>query len=232
MNKQKLVLVPGIAGNEKLWQFQVKHLSDIADIVVPDVSNCNSRAEWANAILNCSKGKFALAGASMGGWASLKVAAEHPDRITKLGLICTWARPNPAVEKEQHQILERIKNGHFEEFKNEYLNYVSGDLGPGKEEFIRLVKEGMEFVNEQVFINHLQAYLGDFNSVEYLDKIKVPTLVIGGKNDPIIPVDEDLYIANSIKNAKVAIIDDTGHHIMFEQPRALSSLLRYWLMYF
>lgn len=232
MDKQKLVLVPGIAGNEKLWQFQIRHLSDIADIVVPDVGNCNGRAEWVDAILNSSKGKFALAGASMGGWASLKVAAEHADRITKLGLICTWARPNPGVEKEQHRILQRIKNGHFEEFKNEYLNYVSGDLGPGKEEFIRLVKEGMEFVNEQVFINHLQAYLGDFSSVEYLDKIKVPTLVIGGKNDPIIPVDEDLYIANSIKNARVAIIDDTGHHIMFEQPRALSALLRYWLMYF
>ncbi len=63
--KEKLVLVPGIAKNEYLWQFQIRHLSNIADIIVPDVSHCNSRKEWVAAILNCTDGKFALAGASM-----------------------------------------------------------------------------------------------------------------------------------------------------------------------
>ena len=230
--KQKLVLVPGIAGNELLWQFQIKHLSDIADIIVPDVSNCNSREEWVKAILNCTEGKFALAGVSMGGWACFKLAAEHPERVTKLALIGTWARHLPEVEKEQYKILERIKNGHFEEFKQEYLDYVSTNLDSSKDEFIKLVKEGMEFVDEQVFINHLESYLDDFNSEKFLNKIKCPTLVISAKNDPIFSVEEHEYITRSIKNAKISIIDDSGHHIVFEQPQALSTLLRYWLMYF
>ena len=230
--KQKLVLVPGIAGNEYLWKFQIKHLSDIADIVVPDISNCNSREEWVEAILNCTEGKFALAGVSMGGWACFKVAAEHPERVTKLALIGTWARHLPEVEKEQDKILERIKNGHFDEFKQEYLDYVSTNLDSSKDEFIKLVKEGMEFVDEQVFINHLESYLDDFNSEKFLNQIKCPTLVIAAKNDPIFSVEEHEHITKSIKDAKIAIIDDAGHHIMFEQPQALSTLLRYWLMYF
>ncbi len=230
--KQKLVLVPCIAGNEYLWKFQIKHLSDIANIVVPDVSNCNNREEWVDAILSCTEGKFALAGASMGGWACFKAAAEHPERITKLALIGTWARDLPEVEKEQYKILERIKNGHFDEFKQEYLDYVSTNLDSGKDEFIKLVKEGMEFVDEQVFINHLESYLDDFNSEKFLNKIKCPTLVIAAKNDPIFSVEEHEYITKSIKDAKIAIIDDAGHHIMFEQPQALSTLIRYWLMYF
>jgi PAS domain S-box-containing protein len=135
--KQKLVLVPGIAGNEYLWKFQIKHLSDIADIVVPDISNCNSREEWVEAILNCTEDKFALAGVSMGGWACFKVAAEHPERVTKLALIGTWARHLPEVKKEQYKILERIKNGHFDEFKQEYLDYVSTNLDSSKDEFIK-----------------------------------------------------------------------------------------------
>jgi len=31
---------------------------------------------------------------------------------------------------------------------------------------------------------------------------------------------------------KIAIIEDTEHHIVFEQSQALSVLLRYWVMYF
>jgi len=230
--KQKLVLVPGIAGNEYLWQFQIRHLSGIAEIVVPDVSQCRSRAQWVEVILNCIDGKFALAGVSMGGWACFRAAAEHPERITKLALIGTWARHLPDVEKEQYGILENIKNGHFEAFKEGYLDYVSNHLDSTKEEFIRLVKAGMEFVDEQVFVNHLESYLDDFTSEEYLGRITCPTLVIAARNDPIFSVEEHEYIARSIPGAKVAVIDDAGHHIMFEQPQALSALLRYWLMYF
>jgi pimeloyl-ACP methyl ester carboxylesterase len=227
-----LVLVPGIAGNKYLWQFQTRHLSDIAEIIVPDVSKCNSREEWVKVILGCTKGEFALAGASMGGWACFRVAAEHSDRITKLALIGTWARHLPEVEKEQYVILENIKNGHFEEFKQGYLDYVSAGLANEKKEFIKLVNKGMELVDEQVFVNHLESYLGDFTSEKFLSRIMCPTLVIAAKNDPVFSVEEHEYIAQSIKDAKVAVIDDAGHHIMFEQPQALSALLRYWLMYF
>ena len=230
--KQKLVMVPGIAGNEYLWQFQTRHLSDIADIIVPDVNKCSSREEWVAAILNCTEGKFALAGASMGGWACFQAAAEHSERVTKLALIGTWVQHMPEVEKEQYAILENIKNGYFEAFKQEYLDYVSSNLDSGKDEFIKLVREGMEFVDKQVFENHLESYLGDFTSEKYLDLIKCPTLVIAAQNDPIFSVEEHEYISQAIKEAKLAIIDDAGHHIMFEQPQALSALLRYWLMYF
>jgi len=94
----------------------------------------------------------------------------------------------PEVEKKQYKILERIKNGHFDEFKQEYLDYVSTNLDSSKDEFIKLVKEGMEFVDEQVFINHLESYLDDFNSEKFPNKIKCPTLVIAAKNDPIFSV--------------------------------------------
>jgi len=33
--------------------------------------------------------------------------------------------------------LERIKNGHFDEFKQEYLDYVSTNLDSSKDEFIK-----------------------------------------------------------------------------------------------
>jgi len=230
--KRKTVLVPGIAGNEFLWQFQIKHLSDIADIVVPDVSKCKTREEWVDAILSSVEGKFALAGASQGGWASIKAAAEHPERITILALICTWARHMPEVEKEQRKILANIKSGHFSEFKQNYIDYATSTASRKNPRLAKLIREGTECVDEQVFINHLEAYLDDFQSVNLLPKIKCPTLVISGREDQIISVEEHEFIANSIKRAKIAIIEDTGHHIVFEQPQALSVLLRYWLMYF
>lgn len=232
MMKQKLVLIPGVGGDERLWQFQIKHLADIADIVVPDLSKCSSRKAMTDVVLRSVEGKFALAGVSMGGWIGFAVAVQAPERVTKFAAIGTWARTMPDTEKQQREILNNIKNGGFEEFLKSYCEYSISHAKRKDKEFVDLLKNDASRVKEEVMINHLQAYLDDFDSQVLLPKISCPTLVIAGRNDPIFSVEEHEYIAQSVKGARLAIIDDCAHFIPFERPQALSSLLRYWLMYF
>lgn len=230
--KQKLVLIPGVGGDESLWQYQIKHLSDIADIGVVNLDNCKSREEMVKTVLNSETGKFALAGISMGGWVGMAVAAKEPERITKLTVIGTWARPMPEAEIQQREILKRIKNGFYLEWLEEYMEF---SLKHAKNENLKnFIMQGKAKAKEKekVFTHHLQAYLDDFQSTHLLSEIHCPTLVIAGINDPIFSVKEHEYIANSIKGAKLAIIDDCAHFIPIEQPQALSTLMRYWLMYY
>ncbi len=98
--------------------------------------------------------------------------------------------------------------------------------------FIDLLRKAGTDVDEIVLTRHMGAYLNDFDSTDLLPKITAPSLVIAGMNDPLFPVEEQKFIERSIKNARLAIIDDCAHFITFEQPQALSALLRYWLLYF
>jgi pimeloyl-ACP methyl ester carboxylesterase len=230
--KQKLVLIPGVGGDDALWKYQINHLSDIADITVVNLDKCKSREEMVEEVLNSVEGSFAMAGISMGGWVGMAVASTAPDRVTKFAAICTWARPMPETEKQQREILKTIKNGHYIEWIEEYLKFsIEHARGENMKNFIKLESQ-KALEREEVFTNHLEAYLDDFQSVHLLPKIKCPTLVIAGKNDPIFSVDEHQYIAESINGAKLAIIDDCAHFIPIEQPQALSALMRYWIKYY
>lgn len=49
--------------------------------------------------------------------------------------------------------------------------------------------------------------------LEKLERISIPTLVIHGKNDPLIPVDHSMKLAHTIPHATLRIIDNMGHDI-------------------
>jgi pimeloyl-ACP methyl ester carboxylesterase len=95
--KPVLVLVPGLGADAGDWPHQIDHLADLADVTVADLRACASRSEMAEAVLNTVPGPFALAGHSMGGWVAQEAAARAPQRVTRLALLNTWARPDAAV---------------------------------------------------------------------------------------------------------------------------------------
>ena len=51
MDKTNLVLLPGLSCNELLWKHQIEHLSDIADIIVADLSKDSSISDMAKRVL-------------------------------------------------------------------------------------------------------------------------------------------------------------------------------------
>jgi len=68
-----LVLIPGLLSNERLWQHQLKYLSELATISAFNPSQ-DSPNKMVEAILQMAPPTFALAGHSMGG--------------------CAWKRPS------------------------------------------------------------------------------------------------------------------------------------------
>jgi pimeloyl-ACP methyl ester carboxylesterase len=230
--KQNLVLIPGVGGDSVLWQFQMRHLADLARMTVPDLSSCSSRKEMADKVLSSVSGPFAMAGISMGGWVGFEVAAREPDRITKFAPIATWARPNPMAESFQKEALRKMKEGFFKEFLSTLDAFPVSPAKLSDSHFFEFLKSHMRNVQENVYLRQFEAYLNDYDSRRLLTRIICPTLVIAGRDDPMFTVDEHVFIADHIKSAKFAIIEDCGHYVTIEQPQALSALLRYWLMYF
>jgi len=60
--------------------------------------------------------------------------------------------------------------------------------------------------------------------------IDLPTLVVWGREESVIPVDRAYRLAEAIPNAELAIVEGANHLIQLDQPVALSAVLTEWLL--
>ena len=79
------------------------------------------------------------------------------------------------------------------------------------------------------FVAGLEAIL-DYSYRERLPEIDIPVLIVWGRNDMLVPVDDAYRYAELIgDNARVVIFEDTGHAPMLERPSRFNALLRAFL---
>ena len=100
-----------------------------------------------------------------------------------------------------------------------------------------MVSERMEMRSADDFIPYCYAVVQSVHGmvdnpvIDYLQDIKVPTLIFFGENDNLIPnrylnpgrtVEIAKYGASKIPNSKLVMIPKTGHFLMFEKPEVFN----------
>ena len=222
-----LVLVSGLLSNPSLWRHQIDHLSDIASIQVHSPSQDTS-AKMVEAILNKAPPKFALVGHSMGGWLSLEIMRIAPSRVSHLCLLNTTSRMDSDAKKQRRQeMIHRAENGKFHEIAEELAeNFVYHPLVK------REVEKMFLNVGKETFVHQQKAMLARNESLSILSTITCPTLVIHAAKDKNFSLEEQNEMANQITDAKLAIVEDSGHMSPIEMPQAITALLKFWLTYF
>ena len=109
-----LVLIPGLLCNATLWAHQTEHLADIASCMVADITGAESVDELADMVLATAPDRFALAGLSMGGYVAHAIMRRAPERVRRLALIDTSARPDtPDQLVRRGQLTDMSKYGKF-----------------------------------------------------------------------------------------------------------------------
>jgi pimeloyl-ACP methyl ester carboxylesterase len=230
--KPALILLPGLGADGASWQHQLEHLSDAAELTVLDLWACASRADMAEHVLRTAPERFALAGQSMGGWVAQDVAARAPERVTKLALLNTWARPDPALNEVQRDGVRRMKAGEFEPVVREHLPRILPAPALEDAALVGTLTAMAQRAGPEVVARQLQAMIDAYDSRACLPKVQCPTLVIAGREDMLFSLDEHKYITAQISGARLAIIENCGHVAALERPQAVTALLRYWLTYF
>ena len=66
--------------------------------------------------------------------------------------------------------------------------------------------------------------------IDRLHRINVPTLIIWGAHDEVIPLGHSKFFKDSIANSKLEIIDDSGHAPFAEKPTLVTKLLQEFLI--
>ena len=231
-DKPALLLLPGMPLDAALWEHQTRHLAEIADPRVGDLTGHDSMAELAASLLSQAPPRFALAGLSMGGYVAFEILRQAPERVSKLALIDTSARPDtPEQTANRKQAVELARRGRLRHVTS--LS-VSKLIHPDRQTDQRLVESihaQAQRIGPEGYERQQTATMHRPDSRPGLGAIRCPTLVLCGRQDAITPPDLHAEIAEGIPGARLVIVEDCGHLAPMEQPQAVTALLREWLLY-
>ena len=227
-----LLFLPGLLCDRALGECQVRHLADIADSRVMDVTREDSVAALAASVLAGAPPRFALAGLSMGGYVAFEILREAPERVIRLALVDTTARPDtPEQQSRRRGLIGLARSGRFRGVTPRLLPLL---IHPDRQSDTPLTTTVMamaERVGQEAFVRQQTAIMGRPDSRPGLSAIGCPTLAIGGREDALTPPELLAEIAGAIPGARHVIIEECGHLPPLERPHAVSALLRQWLTY-
>jgi pimeloyl-ACP methyl ester carboxylesterase len=220
--RQPLILLPGALCDAALWRHQIAGLADLADVRVGDLTRDASIAAMAERLLAGAPARFALAGLSLGGYVALEIMRRAPERVTRLALIGSSARPETAAETP----LERdgAAGG-----VSSLMTLLIHPKRLGDRRLATIVGAMAERVGRKAFRLQQQASLARPDGRPGLASIGCPTLLLCGRQDQLAPPRLNEEMAAAIPGARLVIIEDCGHLAPLEQPEVVTAALRLWL---
>jgi pimeloyl-ACP methyl ester carboxylesterase len=226
-----LVLAPGLLCDERLWRHQVKGLADLAGrVLVPDVTGRDSVEGMARGILEAAPERLALAGLSMGGYVSLEVVRQAPERVEALALLDTSARPDTPEQTEARLALVGLaRAGRFDEVWRLLLPKIAHPDMVEDPEIRSTVREMAHAVGPEGFERQERAIIGRPDSRGDLPGISCPTLVLCGRDDALTPPHLHEELADGIPGATLCQIENCGHLSTLERPETVTRAMRAWL---
>jgi pimeloyl-ACP methyl ester carboxylesterase len=176
--------------------------------------------------------KAHICGASMGGMIAQTIAIRHPTRVLSLVSIMS-STGNPDLPQPKPQAMQALLTPTPEE-REAYINHtvkmgriLYGSGFPYDEELRRKLAEqayDRSFYPDG-FNRQMTAILASGSRKTALQSVKVPTLVIHGADDPLVPLEAGKDTANSIPNAELLIINGMGHSLPPETwPRIIEKI--------
>jgi pimeloyl-ACP methyl ester carboxylesterase len=222
------VLVPGLFCTPRLYAEQISALWQFGPVTIADHRRDESMAAIAQRILASAPPKFALGGLSMGGYIALEIMRQAPERVAKLALLDTAARPDtPEQTKVRNEQIELARQGGYGKIVRAALPML---LYRQTDEVLRnAVLRMAEESGPDAFIRQQRAIISRADSRPLLASIQCPTWIIVGEQDKLIPLDRSQEMANGIAGSRLVVIPECGHIATLEQPQLVTEALVEWL---
>jgi pimeloyl-ACP methyl ester carboxylesterase len=246
-----VVFIHGLAGCWQNWLENIPRFAERHRVVAVDLSGFGLSELPREEISIPGYGRFVdaflgqigvesatLVGNSMGGFIAAETAISHPSRVEKLVLVS--AAGGPALRERNNQSEARVMRA------ARMFAPIAAAAIARREHMIRrprlrrmlllkivrhpeLIEPELCFEvasggNKPGFLHALQAIL-DYDFEDRIGEISCPTLIVWGRNDEIVPVEDAYEYERLIPGSRKVIFEDTGHVPMLERPERFNALV-------
>jgi pimeloyl-ACP methyl ester carboxylesterase len=229
-NTMPILLVPGLVSSPRIYAPVAPALWRFGPVTVANHIRDDNMGAIARQFLAVAPPRFALAGHSMGGYIAFEIMRQAPQRVAKLALINTQARPDtPEATARRRSQVARAQSGEYHALLDDLF---AGFVHPSRREdaaLRKLVQDMGDDVGADAFVRQQTAIMSRPDSRPMLAWIKCPTLVLTGDEDNTIPNSLSVEMAEGIPGAKLVILAACGHLPQPEQPQATADALVEWL---
>jgi pimeloyl-ACP methyl ester carboxylesterase len=247
-----LIFVHGLGGCWENWLENIPHFARSRRVIALDLPGFGDSPMpgWEVSIpaygsLVCAfcraleTGPVPIVGNSMGGFIAAEVTVSEPTTVQKLVLVSAAGVSHARMRREPAETVGRMARAaaplalQYQEgalrrprLRNRMVRQLFFRPRELPRELIwEIVQGGMHSPGLVAAIRALAGY--DF--LDRLDDVEIPTLVVWGRNDLIVPASDGLEYARRIGGARLEIFDRCGHLPMAERPVRFNRLLESFL---
>jgi pimeloyl-ACP methyl ester carboxylesterase len=229
-----LLMLHGFPLNSTMWWPQINGLEPAARVIAPDLRGFGlsgtTEAVWNMGLLadDCLRlldtlevtEPVVLAGLSMGGYIALELMRRAPERVKGLILTATRAEADSPEGKagRDKTIAQVEKEGSAELIETMLPKLLSDHSLQHSAALQTALREMMQAASVAGIIGALHALRDRPDSTGTLPGIEVPTLIIHGQDDKLIPVESARLMQARIPDAALELLPNAGHMPNMEQP--------------
>jgi pimeloyl-ACP methyl ester carboxylesterase len=225
-----VLLIPGLNCSARLYAEQIPALWRFGPVTVADHTRDDSMDAIAARILAAAPPHFALAGLSMGGYIALTILRQAPERVRRLALLDTSARPETPEQTERRKPqIALAQAGRFAEVPALQFPIFVHRSRQNDDALRARVRTMAEETGAEAFLRQQQAIMTRPDVRPLLATIECPTLVLVGDGDELTPPALSREIAAAIAGSRLVVVPDCGHLSTMERPEAVNRALTEWM---
>jgi len=169
------------------------------------------------------EGPFALLGISQGAAACIEYAVRYLERVSRMVLYGGYARgyshrSNPDAVREFQVVIDAVRVGWGKENPAFRQLFTSRFIPGGTREQIAWFNELCHRTTSAEVAVKILEMRAKLNVADLLDQVRVPTLVIHGRDDNVVPFSEGRFLASGIRDAQFVELASKNHVLLEEEP--------------
>ncbi|MGD1835161.1 MAG: alpha/beta fold hydrolase [Nitrososphaeraceae archaeon] len=238
---ETIIMLHGLGASAERWERVAPKLADYFRIIVPDIIGFGYSdkptieysseffIKFLNNFVNRLKLKdLNIIGSSFGGYIALEYALKYRKKTKSLILVS----PAGLMKNSTDALNDYMTAAIYPNYNNVKKAYseMSFDTKIVTDESIKDFINRMRLENSKYsFMSTIMSLKNTENITEKIKNFKVPTLLIWGENDKLIPVKYGNEY-QKILNCELKIIESCGHTPFLEKPKEFVSIIRNFLI--
>jgi 3-oxoadipate enol-lactonase len=235
-----LVLIHGYPFNRSLWTEQTEALTGRYHVVTPDLRGFGESdssegpatmdrmaQDVAKLMDHLGIDEAVIAGLSMGGYVALAFIKQFASRVRALVLADTRAHADTEEGKQTRfqQAEKAVAEGMAGIADGMLPKLLTPETVSKRPELVRRVRDMMLKTKPQGAASALLGMAEREDQSEFISTIRVPTMIVVGREDAITPVADSEMMKSKIAPSHLVVIENAGHVSNVEQPEAFNLAL-------